>query len=339
MDYFLAVLFLVIGIALVIKGGDWFVDSASWIAKAARIPSFIIGATIVSIATTMPELIVSIISAFDGLNDMAIGNAVGSVTANTGMIMALSFIFLGAVIDRKKQLPQILMLVGSSLFLFLGSLTGALSVWASVVLIVIFCCFMTLNVLAAMKEGKKEALLDGNDIKNDAEGGKDGVSGVQEGAAEKPKGKEIAKNVILFIVGAGCIFGGSQLLVKGGSDLATLLGIPDRIIAITLVAIGTSLPELITTITAIRKKESHLSIGNVIGANIIDLTLILPICSLISGQPLPVSPMCLYVDMTVCLGIIAFAVLPLFIKGKSFKAQGALLLAAYIAYLTVSALL
>ena len=328
MDLFLAILFLILGIVLVIFGGDWFVDSASWIAKAAKIPTFIIGATIVSLATTMPELIVSIISAADGLNDMAIGNAVGSVTANTGLIMALSFIFLGALIDRKRQWPQIVMLIGSATFLFLGSLGGALSIWASIVLLVIFILFMILNVLGAKKTGEKKEL----NVEETAPGG-------EVVAKAKTSGKEIAKNVIFFVLGAGGIVGGSQLLVTGGSNLATIMGIPDRIIAITLVAVGTSLPELITTITAIRKKESSLSIGNIVGANIIDLTLILPICSLVSGQPLPVSDMCLFVDMPVCLGLIAVALIPLFVKGKSFKLQGAFMLLCYIAYITVSSIL
>lgn len=313
MDYALPIILFIIGIILVVKGGDAFVDAASWIAKAAGIPSFIIGATIVSIATTMPEMIVSFIAAAQGKNEMAVGNAVGSVTANTSMIMALAFVFMTVVISRKEYLKPSLILIASATILLLGSVTGSLSIWASILLALCFILFMTINVKNAKKESASTAC--------------------DRGPVDK---KDTVKYVVMFILGAAGIVIGSQFLVKGGSGIATLLKVPERIIAVTLVAIGTSLPELVTTLTAIRKKESCLSIGNIIGANIIDLSLILPICSIISGQRLPVSHLSIVLDMPVCLAVVLLALIPLLIREKASKWQGILMLVVYAGYLVVT---
>ena len=138
-----------------------------------------------------------------------------------------------------------------------------------------------------------------------------------------------------FFFGAAAILIGSRLMVFGGTPLAQLLGIPERIIGITVVAVGTSIPELVTTLTAIRKKEHDLSAGNIIGANILDLTLILPPCSLASGKPLPVAPSAITFDLPACLLIILIGILPLLIREKAGRIQGLLLLASYAAYLVV----
>ena len=312
MNIWVAVILFVIGIVLVMKGGDIFVDAASWIAKAAGIPTFIIGATIVSIATTMPELITSVIAAVNGQNDMAIGNAVGSVIANTGLILAMSLIFMSISIVRKDYIKQCAILVACSALLWVGSFSGALAPWASVVLLCIFVGFMAMNVVNA-KNQKQETE-----------------------TKEKIEKKDISKNLLFFILGAAGIVIGSTFLVDGGTAIAEFLKVPERIIAVTMVAIGTSLPELVTTLTAIRKKESSLSIGNIIGANIIDLSMILPICSIVSGQALPIEGKCLTVDLPACLAIIGIALVPLLVRQKSSKAQGLIVLGSYLVYLFVT---
>lgn len=311
MNIFLSFFLFAVGVVLVIKGGDWFVDAASWIARAANIPTFIIGATIVSLATTLPEMLVSVMAALDGKNDMAVGNAVGSVTANTGLIMALAFIFMTVVAKRKDYLKQCLLLLTAGGVLWVGSLKGNVELWACIVLILIFLTFMIINV-----KGAKSA----------------------EAPAEKTPvdKKDIGKNIALFVVGAACIVLGSNLLIDNGSAIATALGVPERVIAVTMVAIGTSLPELVTTITAIRKKEAHLSAGNIIGANIIDLSLILPVCAFVSGESFAVSAQCLQIDFPACILISCIAILPLIIKERGYKVQGALMLVAYVAYLAIS---
>ena len=147
--------------------------------------------------------------------------------------------------------------------------------------------------------------------------------------------RNIIRNMLGFFFGAAAILIGSRLMVFGGTSLAQLLGIPERIIGITVVAVGTSIPELVTTLAAIRKNEHDLSAGNIIGANILDLTLILPLCSLASGNPLPVAPSAVTFDLPACLLITLIGILPLLIREKAGRIQGLLLLASYAAYLVV----
>lgn len=304
----IAAFMFLLGIILVVKGGDVFVDAAGWIARAAGIPSFIVGATIVSFATTLPEMLVSVIAAVQKKNDMAIGNAVGSVTANTALIMALSMIFLTIVIRRKQYLKQCIMMVAASALLWIGSLSGNLKVWASILLACIFAAFMFFNVQDARSE--------------------------MTAASKEPMNKrDFAKNILFFAVGAAAIVAGSECLVNGGSAIAAFLGVPERVVAVTMVAIGTSLPELVTTITSIRKKESSLSVGNIIGANIIDLSLILPVCSAVSGTEFAVSRQALMIDLPVCLLVTLVALVPMLVKEKASRNQGILLVAIYAIYL------
>ena len=310
MNVFVIVLIFIIGVICVVKGGDLFVDAASWIARAFGIPTFIIGATIVSIATTLPEMIVSAMASFEGKNDMAVGNAVGSVTANTGLILAVAMLFMQVVCKRKEYMRQCILLAASAIVLWLSCYTGSVSIWGSIALIAIFIISMVGNVRNAKKD----------------------MSSDKKESVDK---KKFASHVIKFLAGAALIVIGSQFLINSGSAIAELLGVPERIIAVTLVAVGTSLPELVTTLTAIAKKESNLSIGNIIGANIIDIALILPICSAVSGQRLPVSAQSIAIDIPVCIGIILLAIIPMLIREKASKVQGIVMLAAYAVYLYV----
>lgn len=309
--FFVVVLFL-LGILLIVKGGDIFVDAASWMAEVSGIPKLIIGATVVSVATTLPEIIVSLLAAFQGKPDMAIGNAVGSVTVNIGFIMALSIVCMPAVMKRSKLAFKGLLMLLSVLLLYLFSRGGELKVAASLVLLALFLVFIVENVHEA-----KKSMDSGNTGKT------------------KLNKKELAVNLAKFIFGAAGIVLGAQLLVDNGSTLARILGIPESIISATMIAIGTSLPELVTTVTAIVKKQSALSIGNIIGANIIDLTVILPLCAIVSGGALPISRQGILLDLPVCLGIIAVAILPTLFTQKFSRLQGILLMLVYIAYVVV----
>lgn len=298
-----------VGIVLIVKGGDFFVDSASFIAEISGIPKFIVGATIVSLATTMPEMIVSVMAAAEGKYEMAVGNAVGSVTANTGLILSVGIIFMTINVTRKKYLVKGLLLVAAVTTVWLGCLSGQLSLIASIILLAVFAAFVYENVRSA----------------------KDDMSGSTEKLSFEKK--ELIIKVILFVVGAVMLVIGSDLLVDHGSNIATFLHVPEGIIAVTMVAIGTSLPELVTTITAIVKKQSGLSAGNIIGANIIDLTLILPISSLVSRGQLTINEQGLRYDMPACLIIVLIAIIPTLITEKFRKWQGGVMLAAYAGYL------
>lgn len=316
MEILVPVLLFIVGAVFVIKGGDYFVDAATWIAEVSGIPKLIIGATVVSIATTLPEMLVSIMAATQGKVDMSIGNAVGSVTANIGLIMALSLIFMPGLIKRSDYLlKSVLMLLASAIIVACG-LTGKISISFCVLLLIVYAVFMYENVSSAKKnmaENKEE----------------------EKDASLKEK-KTVITNIAKFVLGTVGIVWGADLLVDNGSELARLLGVSERIIGVTLVAVGTSLPELITTITAIAKKQSALSVGNILGANIMDLTLIMPLSSVISGQALPVAQTSAMIDLPASLLVGVIAVVPAMIKSKFSRWQGFVLLGVYISYIIIT---
>ena len=319
-DLVLTIFLFLVGMVLTIKGGDFFVDAASWIAERSGIPKLIIGATIVSLATTMPEMLVSVMAAVQGKVDMSIGNAVGSVTANLGLIMALAVIFMPGVIRRRDYLLKSILMLAASVIVVICGLTGSVSVVMCAVLLVIFATYLWENV----REARRTIRLNGQ--QPDAEAV----------AAETAGKKVVALNVVKFLGGAAAIVLGAQLLVDNGSTLARLAGISERVIGVTLVAVGTSLPELITTITAISKKQSELSVGNILGANILDLTLIMPLSSLISGKPLPVSATMAAIDLPACLLVGLIATIPALATKRFARWQGAVLLAVYAGYVVLT---
>jgi len=334
MNIYLTILLIIVGIVLIVIGGDWFVDAASWVAEALHIPQFIIGATIVSLATTMPEILVSCIAAGEGNADMAVGNAVGSVVANIGLIMGISMLCLPAVFKVKDYLIKSLLLIGAIGILLLLCLSGSLNVYLSLILLAIFIGFIVENVLSAKRNMAKPTLLNGETPPAEQTASTDEKPAETEAKPKYTK-KIIAKNIILFIVGAAGIVVGARLLVDYGTEFAKFLGVPDGIIAVTLLAVGTSLPELVTTVVSISKKKSELSIGNIIGANIIDMTLILPLCAIISGGALAVSLQSIRVDMPVCLLLACIALIPSLTFKKYRRWQGITMLTVYAAYITV----
>lgn len=303
-----ASVFFIVGLALIIKGGDWFVDSASWFAEATGIPKFVVGATVVSFATTLPELLVSVRAAMNGSAQLAIGNAIGSVTANTTLIMGVSLVAMAGVISRKEISLKGGLLLAAIVGLTVMSMSKILPVWSAYILWAIFIIFMISNLI----EGKKAA-------------------GAEK--AESYDKKDVPAKILFFVIGTASIVFGAEFLVSSGKTIASGIGISETIIGFTVIALGTSLPELVTTLTAIRKKENSLSVGNIIGANIIDTTLILPLCAVINGQPLPVERVNLTFDFPVCIAACAVAIIPTIIQGRFKKWQGYALLAIYVLYM------
>lgn len=304
------ILLFVVGLVLIIKGGDWFVDSAVFIANLTGIPKFIIGATIVSVATTLPELTVSVTGVINGELDLAVGNAVGSVTANIGLIMGISLVCMPAVIKRSQFWIKGTLMSAAALLLWVLCKDGTLHMLPSFALFALLAAYVWDNI---------------RDAKND-------VGSDEREVVDK---KDLPKQIVMFIIGIAAIVVGSKLLIEYGSEIALLLGVPSAIIGVTMVAIGTSLPELITTLTAIRKKESSMSIGNIVGANIIDLAMILPICSVVSDGKLTIAEQSYALDMPICFAMTLIAVLPPLIKGKLYRWQGIIMLALYTVYVVI----
>ena len=316
MEYAMLGMIFLAGIILIVKGGDWFVDAASWIAEVSGIPKLIVGATIVSLATTLPELLVSVMAASQGKAAMAVGNAVGSVTANLGLILAISIVCMPVRIYRGDYLAKsLLMLAAAGLLAWSGG-RGGVGLALSLPLVGIFAAFTYDNL-----RGARRAMRCGGDL------------GPVRAA---PRKRALLFQCLKFSLGAASVMLGADLLVDSGSALARLAGVSERIIGVTIVAVGTSLPELVTTVTAIVKKQSALSVGNILGANILDLTLILPLSALVSGQTLPVPAASARIDIPACLLVSLIAVVPAMVTARFRRWQGAALLAVYAGYMLVT---
>ena len=256
----------------------------------------------------------SVFAALEGNADIAVGNAVGSVTANTGLIMCLSLICMNCAMTRKQFGVKAGILLVTIAVLFGFTRDGQLSVLESAMILVFFVIFLAENLIAGHREQGTEAESD---------------------VRAKIDAKTMVINIGKFVIGAAAIVLGAQLLIDNGSALARMLNVPDSIIAATMIAIGTSLPELVTTITAIRKKQSSLSVGNIIGANIMDLTLIMPLCALIQGKAMLVERQGMLLDIPACFVISAAALIPALISGKFKRWTGYLIGGLYIVYLII----
>lgn len=315
MDYALILMIFLGGIILIVKGGDWFVDAASYIAEVSGIPKLIVGATIVSLATTLPEMLVSAMAALQGKTDMAVGNAVGSVTANLGLIMALSVICMPVCIRRGDYLFKSLLMLAAAWIVAAGGREGAVGLGPSLALMAVFALFLFENLRCAHRSMRC------------------GGAGDLSIFRPAPARRDLLFQCLKFTAGAVAVVMGADLLVDSGGALARLAGVSERIIGVTIVAVGTSLPELVTTVTAIAKRQSALSIGNILGANILDLTLILPMSALVSGEALPIAPVSSAVDLPACLLVGCIAVIPAMVSARFQRWQGAVLLAVYGGYL------
>ena len=308
MPVFLAAVLFVAGAALIIKSADIFVDAAGWTSDVTGISRVVIGATIVSFATTSPEYFVSLIAVLRGANDMAVGNAVGSMTANLGIAFALLAAFTSGEVKDKSYAVKGLFMAGSAAALLVFCLNGYVSAYEGAALLLIFILFTWTNIRGSRdREEKRERT--------------------------RPGKKEIAVNMAKFIGGAGGVVFGSSLMVDNGRTLAAAMGISEAVIGLTFVAIGTSLPEIVTTVTAIIKKERALSIGNILGANTLNATLILATGAFVSpAGRLAVSPETIRVDLPAALLLMAVAVVPTAAGGRLYRRQGVALIGAYLAY-------
>jgi len=325
MDILVYILFA-LGLILIIKGGDWFVDSAVWIAEVTGIPSIIIGATIVSVATTLPELIVSVTANLQGSSEMAIGNAVGSIICNIGLISSLGFIALKNPIKKKLFAKKSSIMIASLLTFTAFAWDLKFTHMEALFVLLFIVLFLYYNIMGS-KESKEEYTFDKSTLTKQI----------------------ITKNVVLFVAGAAGIVIGASLLVDNGQIIAKQLGVPEAIISLTLIALGTSLPELTTMLSSIKKKNQDIGLGNIIGANILNVALILTTSSLISKEGLPIQlydfnflgkafagyPNTLKIDVPFALLLMLVFSLPTLIKGETKKWQGFAMLATYVIYLVV----
>lgn len=311
------VLLFIIGLVLLIKGGDWFVDGATGIAHRFHIPEILIGATVVSIGTTLPEVMVSATSALSGHGEIAYGNAIGSIICNTALISALTITIRPSKIERKTMvLPVVFFFVAAVFYSAVAYTTGFFSRGVGIVLVSLFVIYMIISVFQA-KKGFGEESEENGEIKG-----------------------SFIKDLLVLILGAAVIAVGADLLVDNGTIIAEMLGVPESVIALTFVALGTSLPELVTAVTSLVKGHGALSLGNIIGANMFNLVLVSGVSTILSPFAIPGGKLVggmnasLVVDIPVMFAVMGIMIIPSLIRGKLSRVQGILLLVAYAGFCT-----
>ena len=310
------VLLFAVGLIFLIKGGDWFVDGATGIARRFRLPELLIGATVVSIGTTLPEVMVSTTSALTGHGEIAYGNAIGSVICNTSLIAAITVAIRPGRVDPKSlRLPVAFFFAAAALYAGIAYTTGYFSQIAGFFLLALFVIYMIATVWQ-MKSQPAPA---------------------SRGEPVQEDGSTL-KDAVLLAAGAALIAVGANLLVDNGTLIAQALGVPESVIALTFVALGTSLPELVTAITSLAKGHGALSLGNVIGANLFNLVLVSGVSVSLAPFPIPQSSeiaglnASLVLDLPVMFLVMALLTLPALRRGKLSRVQGLVLLAVYAAF-------
>lgn len=310
------VLLFIVGLIFLIKGGDWFVDAATGIAHRFHMPELLIGATVVSIGTTLPEVMVSATSALGGHGEIAYGNAIGSVICNTALIAALTIAIRPSAVDRRTLVTPVGAFFLCAVAYCIPAYTrGHFDRMTGFILLALFVLYMAYTVLQ-MKKTPAARPAD---------------------SAAAPEGP-LAKDVGMLVVGAAVIAVGANLLVDNGTLIAKALGVPESVIALTFVALGTSLPELVTAITSLAKGHGALSLGNIIGANIFNLVLVSGASAALAPFDIPTAaqvlgrPSSLVVDLPLMLLVMAVLTLPALLRGKLSRWQGVSLLCVYAAY-------
>ncbi|MEZ5333920.1 MAG: calcium/sodium antiporter [Methanolobus sp.] len=298
---------LLVSLLMITKGADWFVESAVTISEKSGIPKIIIGATIVSFATTAPEFTVSAMAAYLDHVEMTVGNAVGSAICNIGLVLGTVIAIKAIPVELHGFTRKGGFMLSSALLLLAVAYDGVVSPLDGLLLLVIFVGFMYYNFRL------QRAVFDGN-----------------EELREKVPLVELKKDILLFIAGALLVVVGSRILVDAGITIAEWLGIPEMIIALTLVALGTSLPELITAVSATLKGHQDISIGNILGANTMDIALILGASSQI--RPLTILNQSLEYDFPIMIALMVLLIV-FGITGKKLdRWEGGLMLGVYVGY-------
>ena len=316
----LSVLLFLVGLLCLIKGGDWFVEGASALARRFHLPELLIGATVVSIGTTLPEVMVSTMSAVSGHGEIAYGNAIGSVICNAALIAAITIAVRPGPVDPKTlRTPVAFFFAAAAIYCVAAYGFGKFTRPMGLVMLALFVAYMAANV-AQMKRAPAPA----------------------EGPAETAEAEmTMAKTLVLLVAGAVLIAVGADLLVDNGTRIAQELGVPESVIALTFVALGTSLPELVTAITSLVKGCSDLSLGNIVGANVFNLVLVSGMSVTIAPFTIPQSSTLfgvnssLVLDLPVMLSVMVLMCLPALLRGKLSRAQGVGLLCLYAAFCAI----
>lgn len=312
----MSVLFLVLGLALLVVGGEFLVRSSVAISFRLNISRMVIGLTVVSFATSAPELLVSLQAALNGFSDISLGNVIGSNIANLGLVLGVTAMISPLLIDKdfyKFNWP--VMMVFSILLYFFLSSEGLLSRIEGFLLLL----GIVLYLFFLIRRARQQSSITTDEV--------------------DPNLQAVStfKTVVWLLIGGVALYGGSELLVKGAVDLATTLGVSERVISVTMIAVGTSVPELAASVIAALKQEKALSLGNLIGSNIFNIASVLGITAII--QPIAVkSEAILSSDIFWMMGI-AFILIPLVFLPKKFnmgRLKGFVLFAGYVVFVSMA---
>ena len=308
------VLLFIVGLLFLIKGGDWFVDGASALARRFHLPELLIGATVVSIGTTLPEVMVSTMSALSGHGEIAYGNAIGSVICNASLIAAITIAVKPGKVDPKSlRTPVLFFFVAAAFYAGVAYTTGCFSRPVGLVLLAMFVAYIAANI---------------HQMKN----------APAEEHEEEEETMPLPRMLMLLVLGAVLIAMGANLLVDNGTLIAQALGVPESVIALTFVALGTSLPELVTAITSLIKGHSDLSLGNVVGANVFNLVLVSGVSVALAPFTVPQSATIfgmnssLVLEIPVMIAVMVLLTAPALVKGKLSRVQGVALLVIYAVF-------
>lgn len=338
------IVMLIVGLIFLIKGGDWFVDGATGIARRFHLPEILIGATVVAIGTTLPEVMVSSGAAIRGSGSIAFGNALGSILCNCGLIAALTIAIKPGEVVRKSLVTPVCFFFGASAVYCVGAyIFGSFSRVYGILLLTLFFAYMVLTVVRMKKMGADVDTV----ISEEA-----GITAVEEGVLEKKSGEDhvvesvkegtkdnIFKDILMLVFGAVLIAFGADFLVDNAIIIAEKIGISEKVIGLTIVALGTSLPELVTAITSLAKGHGSLSLGNVIGANLFNLVLVSGVAITINPFDVPISTLIagvnstLLIDLPTMLLVMGLLTIPTLIKEKLSRWQGIALMAVYFSFL------
>ena len=313
----------IVGLLCLIKGGDWFVDGAVGIAHRFHIPERLIGATVVSIGTTLPEVMVSTTSALGGHGEIAYGNAIGSVICNSALIAAVTIAAKPGKVDKKAlRVPVAFFFTAAVIYAVTAYTTGYFSRPIGVLMLALFVVYMVVTVAQVKRMPPAPA-----------------------GDSDDEKEHSMAKDLLLLAVGAALIAVGANLLVDNGIIIAQALGVPESVIALTFVALGTSLPELVTAITSRMTGHGSLSLGNVVGANLFNLVLVSGVSVTLAPFQIPQSATLfghnasLVLELPVMFLVMLLLTGPALLRGRLTRAQGILLLAIYAAFCIIQFML
>ena len=308
------VLLFIVGLLFLIKGGDWFVDGASALARRFHLPELLIGATVVSIGTTLPEVMVSTMSAVSGHGEIAYGNAIGSVICNAALIAAITIAVRPGKVDPKTlKMPVLFFFAAAAIYCVAAYGFGKFTRPMGFIMLAMFVAYIAANI---------------HQMKN----------APAEEHEEEEETMPLPRMLMLLVLGAVLIAMGANLLVDNGTLIAQALGVPESVIALTFVALGTSLPELVTAITSLIKGHSDLSLGNVVGANVFNLVLVSGVSVALAPFTVPQSATIfgmnssLVLEIPVMIAVMVLLTAPALVKGKLSRVQGVALLVIYAVF-------